>query len=204
MYLHLHADNCVGQNKNRFVMAYFMWRVRTGQHKEITASFMPVGHTKFSPDWCFGLFKRPFKQTEITCLDEIAQVAENSAQCNHAQLVGHLDGSSEVTFHDWSSFFDNDTIIKTALKGISQISHFRFTAIHPGCVFVKSSCHGPERKINLVRNATWTPSAADLPEVIPPPGLPLERQWYLYSKIREFCPDSTKDLVCPRPSQPLQ
>ena len=178
-----------------------MWRVRTGQHKEITASFIPVGHTKFSPDWCFGLFKRLFKRTEITCLDDIAQVAENSAQCNHAQLVGHLDGTSEVTFYDWSSFFDNDTIIKIALKGISQISHFRFTADHPGCVFVKSSCNGPESKINLVKDATWSPSAADLPEVIPPPGLPLERQWYLYNKIREFCPDNTKDLVCPRPSR---
>ena len=72
---------------------------------------MLVKHMKFSPDWCFGLFKRLFKQTEITCLDDITQVAENSAQCNHAQLVGHLDGSSEVTFYDWSSFFDIDTIV---------------------------------------------------------------------------------------------
>ena len=177
-----------------------MQRVRTGQHK-ITASFMPVGHTKFSPDWCFGLFKRLFKRTEITCLDDIAQVAENSAHCNHAQLVGDL---SEVTFYDWNSFFDNDTIIKTALKGILQMSHFRFTADHPGCVFVKSSCDSPERKINLVKDVTWSPSAVDFPEVIPPPGLPLERQWYLYNKIREFCPDNTKYLVCPCPSQPLQ
>ena len=26
-YVHLHADNCVGQNKNRFLMYYLMWRV---------------------------------------------------------------------------------------------------------------------------------------------------------------------------------
>ena len=30
---HLHADNCTGQNKNRFVMLYCMWRVLTGLHK---------------------------------------------------------------------------------------------------------------------------------------------------------------------------
>ena len=35
----------------------------------------------------------------------------------------------------------------------------------------------------------------ELPELVVPPGLPLERQWYLYDKIREFCPDQCKDLA---------
>ena len=52
--VHFHADNCCGQNKNYFLMSYFMQRVLVGLHKEIKVSFLPVGHTKFSPDWCFG------------------------------------------------------------------------------------------------------------------------------------------------------
>ena len=28
--VHFHADNCCGQNKNRFLMSYFMWRVLVG------------------------------------------------------------------------------------------------------------------------------------------------------------------------------
>ena len=32
--VHLHADNCVGQNKNRFVVHYLMWRVMAGLHDE--------------------------------------------------------------------------------------------------------------------------------------------------------------------------
>lgn len=41
-----------------------------------------------------------------------------------------------------------------------------------------------------------------------PNGLSLERQckerqWYLYDKIREFCSDSTKDLVCPKTKRRL-
>ena len=75
-------------------MSYLMWRVLTGLHKEIKISFLLVGHTKFAPDWCFGLFKRLYKGSEITSLDDIAQVVERSAQCNHAQVVGHLDGTS--------------------------------------------------------------------------------------------------------------
>ena len=99
-HLHLHTDNCVGQNKNRYVMSYLMWRVLTGLHKEIKISFLLVGHTKFAPDWCFGLFKRLYKRSEITSLDDIAQVVERSAQCNHAQVVGHLDGTSVVPFYE--------------------------------------------------------------------------------------------------------
>ena len=49
--VHLHADNCGGQNKNAIMVQYLLWRVMTGLHTEITPSFMVVGHTKFSPDW---------------------------------------------------------------------------------------------------------------------------------------------------------
>ena len=56
--VHLHADNCGGQNKNNIMVGYLLWRVLTGLHNNITLSFMIVGHTKFSPDWCFGLLKK--------------------------------------------------------------------------------------------------------------------------------------------------
>ena len=98
-------------------MAYLMWRVLTGLHREIKISFLLVGHTKFGLDWCFGLFKRLYKRTVITSLnDDIAQVAERSAQCNHAQVMGHLDGTSVVPLYDWSTFFDNDRVIKQHSK----------------------------------------------------------------------------------------
>ena len=51
---YLHADNCTGQNKNNAMIHYLAWRVMSGLHKNITLSFLVVGHTKFAPDWCFG------------------------------------------------------------------------------------------------------------------------------------------------------
>ena len=86
--LHVHCDNCSGQNKNRFVMQYLCWRVMAGLYRSITVSFLIVGHTKFLPDWCFGLFKQAFRRTKIGCLDDIVKVVESSAVVNHAQLVG--------------------------------------------------------------------------------------------------------------------
>ena len=59
--VHFHADNYCGQNKNLFLMSYFMWRVLVGLNKEIKLPFLSVGHTKFLPNWCFELFKQQFR-----------------------------------------------------------------------------------------------------------------------------------------------
>ena len=49
--LHLHTDNCGGQNKNNIIVGYLLWRMLTGLHDNITLSFMIAGHTKLLPDW---------------------------------------------------------------------------------------------------------------------------------------------------------
>ena len=102
---HLQADNCTGQNKNRFVMLYCMCRVHACLHKEITMSFLLVGHTKFSPDWCFGLFKQLYRQTNVGSIYDIAEVFKRrSASVNHPQLIGEYNGTTHVEMYDWSSF----------------------------------------------------------------------------------------------------
>lgn len=217
-HLHLHADNCSGQNKNRYengcmlkcidiikyntryMMAYLMWRVMTGLSKEVTISFLLVGHTKFAPDWGFGLFKRLFKKSNVATIQDIAEVVQKSAVVNHPQLIGDYDGSTYVKFYNWSNIFDDYTI---AIKGITKFHHFRMSSCTPGYVFVREGIEDPEKKINIIKNNTWMPSQDTMPPLIDPPGLPLERQWYLYNKIREFCPDEAKDLVCPKPSHTL-
>ena len=129
--VHLHADNCTGQNKNRYLMYYLMWRILTGFHTEVKISFLPVGHTKFSLDWCFGLFKRRYRKTKIGCLDDIVAAVNQSAAPNFAQLVGSQDGTTIVPMYNWSDYFE-EKIVKTALKGITQMHHFRFLSSRPG------------------------------------------------------------------------
>ena len=200
--VHLHADNCSGQNKNRFMMQYLMWRVLTGLHEEVKLSFLPVGHTKFAPDWCFGMAKQSFRRTKVDCLDDIANSVSSSSFVNVPQLVGTLDGTCYVPTYNWSEYFEQYTI-KSALKGITKLHHFCFDSNSPGTVYVKERSSDSERQITLTKDTSWHPSANNLPDVIVPPGLSLERQWYLHDKIREFCSDATKDDVCPKPSHPL-
>ena len=116
-----------------------MWRIIIGLNRVITMSFLLVGHTKFAPDWCFGLFKRLYKRTKVNCLDNIADVDRKSASVNHPQLVGHQDGTLIVPFYDWSNYLEEYTT-KTALKAFHKCNIiFQFNAAFPGYVFVKES-----------------------------------------------------------------
>ena len=81
--------------------------------------------------------------------------------------------------------------------------HFRFTSDHPGVVFVKNADDMVERKINLLKNTSWKPTPANLPQQIILPGLSEERKVYLYQKIREYCSDDGKNIVCPKPATTL-
>jgi len=181
------------------MMYYLMWRVLMGLHDEIKISFLPVGHTKFAPDWCFGLMKQQYRRTKVGDLDDIANCVSRSSRVNVPQLVGSLDGSVFVPMYNWSRFFEDFTI-KTALKGITQMHHFRFTVDEPGSVYVKENSSCSERKIMLLKDTDHELTPQQLPSVLAPPGLSADRQLYLYEKIREFCPAEKRDSVCSRPA----
>ena len=196
-HVRLHADNCTGQNKNNAVIDYLMWRVLTGRHTDVIYSFLVVGHTKFSPDWCFGLFKRLFKRTRVSSMGEIADVVERSASCNEVQIVCNEDAEVVPTY-DWTSFLQPHF---QKITGIKKLHHFRYSASSPGTVFVKTQADAEESALDLLR-ADWQPSPSTLPQRIKPRGLSDERQWYLYERIRPFCSYGHRDTVCPEPSVP--
>ena len=195
--MYLHADNCTGQNKNNAMIGYLMWRVMTRRHTDITYSFLVVGHTKFSPDWCFGLFKRLFKRTRVNCMAEIANVVEKSAVCNEVQLV-HTEDTEVVPTRDWTTFLLPHF---RKVSGIKQYHHFRFPASLPGTVFAKHHTDTPETPLALLRD-DWCPNPADLPPRVEPKGLNEDRQWYLFERIRPFCSEEHRDTIAPHPSVP--
>ena len=178
-----------------------MWRVIVGLHAEITLSFLPVGHTNFAPDWCFGLMKKKFRCSVVSSLDDFVRVVEQSAEVNTSQLVGSQDGEILVPTYDWATYLGS---FFKKLKGIKKYNKFRFSAHSPGTVFVKktSDPNEPEQqhKILSADYSYSSLSVAELPAIVPPSRLSLERQWYLYNSIRQHCTLETRDLTCPLPS----
>lgn len=193
----LHADNCTGQNKNNTMMQYLMWRVLTGLHHSITISFMIVGHTKFAPDGCFGLLKRSFWKTYVSSLADLENVICSSSVVNECQLVGSQSGEPIIPMREWATFLNSNF---RRLVGIKKYQHFHFRKSSSGVVKLKHHSEANVVDYRLVRDQDWKPKAAELPELIHPTGLSLERQQYLYDKIREFCREDTRDEVCPKPA----
>ena len=179
------------------MVQYLMWRALTDRHTDITLSFLVVGHTKFTPDWCFGHFKRLYKRTKVGSLRSITEVENKSVECNNAQLVSREDGSTIVPTYDWTRFFVPHF---KRLPGIKKIHHFRMFTSQPGVVFIKEHSDTAEVKFTMLK-CPWSPDKDGLPDVMPPRGLSAEHQWYLYEQIHLFCPDGDKD-ICPLPTIP--
>ena len=63
----VHLINCmqITEQEYAIIVQYLLRRVMMGQHDEISLPFMIPGHTKFSPDWCFGLLKKKYRRTKV-------------------------------------------------------------------------------------------------------------------------------------------
>ena len=181
-------------------MQYLAWRVLTQKNLSIKTSFLPVGHTKFAPDSCFGLFKQRFRRTSVGSLEDIAAVMNNSLVVNFAQLVGTSEGEILVQSYDWTGFFSK---MFRKIDGIKQYHHFSFEeeVLREGELIVQKTCSDVPSGIKFLKDAQCV-FMDILPEVVQPRGLTAERQWYLYEKIREFCPGASKDKTCPLLSVP--
>ena len=128
-----------------------------------------VDHTKFAPDWCFGLVKQKFL---VGCLDDLACVVNQSAKANHAQLVGREDGTTIAPQFDWAEFFQPH-FRRGAFDGIKSWHHLRFSSAAPGQAKVRKTCNAEEETLTLLKkqHLSWK----QLPNTLIPPGLTEER-----------------------------
>ena len=105
-HLCLHADNCVGQNKNISLIQHLLWRVVLGHNKTSVLSFMLPQHN-VAPDRHYGLIKKLYRRIRVDTMNCLACIVWDSSQVggNIPQLVATPDGETHVKFFDWPQFF---------------------------------------------------------------------------------------------------
>ncbi|KAK6174096.1 hypothetical protein SNE40_017436 [Patella caerulea] len=138
---------------------------------------------------------------EVSSLEEVATCVKRSspvAGVNIPQCVGYEATNISVPLFDWQAYISP---FFKPLDGIKNLQHLRFDGRHRGSVFGKETTDGEERTVKLLKNIAEL-SPGELPEIVLPPGLDDKRQWYLFTQIREFCSEGTRDTVCPRPVCP--
>ncbi len=83
---------------------------------------------------------------------------------------------------------------------MSKINN-QVTFFYIGIVYVKENISSTEEiSYSLLKEGATFDSDSGFPQVIHPAGLSAQRQWYLYQKIREYCPESDRNLTCLLPN----
>jgi len=176
----LHADNCVGQNKNKSVLAYLAWRIISGWCDSIELNFMRVGHTRCAVDGYFGLLKQKVRSTDIDTVEQACSAVDGSCKANKAQAF-------DWQWREWDTHLS--TFFKP-VKGIRKYQHFRLSSEEPGVVHAREDCFGAEDDIRLLKPGV-EPSAVpkEKPKVLQPAGISPARVQYLNKHIAEFMAD---------------
>ena len=153
-----------------------------------------TGHTKFSLDACFCLIKKKFRRTDVSLLDDLARVVNESAACNLCQLVGTQDGTTIVPSRDWAGFLSSH--FAAWMVSRSTVT----SALSRTIQGWSSSRRLPQRRRRRDACCGVSPSLEDKPPLVPATGLSLKQRRYLFERIQEYCHEESKDAVCPDPS----
>ena len=141
--LHVHCDNCCGQNKNKEMLAYLCWRVLVGLEADIKLSFMVVGHTRCAVDGGFGVVKKKFRSSDTDTASQLVDLVNSSGLRNTATLC-------DWQWRFWDSFFMNDF---KRVVGITSYQHFHFSSEFPGKVKMsKTHCSDKVTTLQLVKD----------------------------------------------------
>ena len=147
-----------------------------------TISFLLASHTRFAPDWRFGLLKQKFRKTKVSSLNELAaNVEQSSVHTQYCTTGGTEDGTSFAHFYNWTSFLKPHF---QYIQNTTLYRHYTITSDKPGIIQLQLSESEKKRKDS--KRVLETTSKC-LPQIIPSPGLSAECQWYhLYDNIRPF------------------
>lgn len=194
--IRIHADNCTGQNKNKYVIWYLMWLVATGRLRHVELKFMIKGHTHSIIDGGIGQTKRELRRSDVFCLEHWNNVINRSASTNRAEVV---NGNN---VYDWKNglrpYFK-------AFKGISQFQHLVIDSTEPGCVLAKYGFDDDTpKKRRLLKSDTVMKLEVfqNLPTYLAAVGFKggnAEKEKALFDNLRQYVKDEWKDEICPNP-----
>ena len=192
--IRIHADNCTGQNKNKYVMWYLIWLAATGRVRRVEFKFMIKGHTHFIVDSGIGHAKKELRRSDVFCLKHWAAVVNRSSIVNKAKVI------------DASHVYDWKTELQPYFKsfdGISKFHHFATDAAKPGWIFFKYGFDDDvweKRKLLKSNRSLRTKKFTNLTKYLSSVGFKggkPEKEKALFENLRQYVKDKWKDELCP-------
>ncbi|GMF27605.1 unnamed protein product [Phytophthora lilii] len=123
-HLVVYADNCSGQNKNNFVIKFFLAQVQMGMFERIDYKFFLKGHTKSSCDRGFGHIRKHVGRSDCWTMDQFVDTVKASATSNTTVRISRGDS----LFKNYKPMMSE--LYKTLL-GVQQYQIFTWSNASP-------------------------------------------------------------------------
>jgi hypothetical protein len=195
--IHLHADNCCGQNKNNLVMQFLERLVYLSFLKHVELKFMIRGHTHCTIDGGHGIIKKEWRKRDIFNIEQAAQAIQESSPIAGMQCAIILRSD---TFFDWEQLF---TKCFKKLPNILSFQEFEMDAARPGILRYREHQKDTWQETQLFKKGTPDFSSKqnlkDALIQLKPPGISEKKQKHLYEKVRKYVPEEFQDSICPKP-----
>ena len=160
---------------------------------------MIAGHTKFSPDCGFRIWKYVYARADIDCLEDLIVMIKGSPGGFNLAVPTILNGQRNVVWYNWSDYLRN---YSRTLLGITGFHKFEFNNNSNDVEVKRLSSDSKFKLIDLRVASLDDVNALVIEEWVPEPLTPA-RQWYLFTDIRGLINnDQKKDLVAPEPTVP--
>jgi hypothetical protein len=147
-HLVVYADNCAGQNKNRYIIAFFHYIVVVlGWFPSIRIKYMVSGHTHFSPDRCFSWLNKL-----MNTWPEIYTPAEVLKMCKECACEDRVGAKESVNamlinqIYEWKKTFEN---FYDKIKDISKMAEICITKENPNLLYCSTTLTPSSLQPNL-------------------------------------------------------
>ncbi len=132
--LFIQLDNCIKENKNRYLFAYMESLIHWNIFDEVTMGFLPVGHTHEDIDQTFSRTSDRLRSNNAITLGELHEELRHTY--NEHTVVGSM---SNVI--NWSGLCEDQNCL-TKVKLFSKYRYFKFSkaVATPGSSNITTRC----------------------------------------------------------------
>ncbi len=196
--IHLHADNCCGENKNNMVMQFFLLMVHLNFLKHVELKFMIRGHTHCSIDGGHGIIKKEWRKRNVFSIEQAVQVIKESSPVAGTQ---HATILRPENFFNWAALLEK---YFKKLPNILSFQKFEMDTTRKGILRYRRHQKEPWQEALLCKNELFDFSTVqNVQEILiqlEPPGISEKKQKHLYEKVRKYVPEEFQDRICPKPT----
>lgn len=192
--LTIYADNCVGQNKNNFVVKFLLALAHMGDFEDVALKFFIKGHTKNAVDRGFGHVRKKLGRADVYTMEQLLKVVSSASA---SSSVIHLTPELQV-------FKSYKIVLADVYKNIPAISKyqiFKMKDSEPGTVrcFVDPDgdpvvCDIRRRYDGIVTDDGRVRTVFQVHlDPLPIPATNTEKVLTMYTKVRQYVPEEFQD-----------